>query len=219
VKNQRYQPTVRAYLLVGLLFVCAAFLPGTASAAVNIPVVNPSFETLPSSFPTGGDSTGLWSAAPIPGWTNAGDSGQYQPAGVVFSTVPDGATVAYSNGPMISQTVGATVQDGVTYTLSAYLGARPDLPFTGTADLFVNGTPYLAIGTAPTAGNWSLYTATYTGTSADVGQPITIQLNAGTPQGDYDNVTLSATPEPGFYGLLALGLSGLGVFVRRRSRS
>jgi hypothetical protein len=47
-----------------------------------------------------------------------------------------------------------------------------------------------------------------------------LKIPGGGGDSDYQDVvaqiTTSATPEPGFYGLLALGLSGLGVVVRRR---
>jgi hypothetical protein len=112
---------------------------------------------------------------------------------------------------------------GVVYTLQADLGWRNDLPtFLGSADLLVNGNQYFATGAAPAQGNFSNFTATYTGLAADAGDSITIQLNTPGEQGDFDNVRLSSgiasvVPEPGSLGLLAAGLTGLFAVARRKS--
>jgi len=99
--------------LMGLLTLMA-----TAASAGPITVNNPSFETLPpGGLPIGCGTGCSFSEAAIPGWTNGGFSGQFIPGTQVgnffaFNTIPDGITVAYSNGGTISQTVGATVQAG-----------------------------------------------------------------------------------------------------------
>jgi hypothetical protein len=88
-------------------------------------------------------------------------------------------------------------------------------PSLGTADLLVNGVMYAALGTAPTTGNWSTFTASYLGLPADAGSAITIELRTSGAQGDFDNVVLSdsltsAVPEPStlwlFGGALLIGL-------------
>jgi hypothetical protein len=168
----------------------------------------------------------------IPAWTATGgvSFGEFQPGTqdgttTYFSTIPDGITVAYTNDATISQTVGATVQTDVVYTLQVSLGWRNDLPsFVGSADLLVSGNQYLATGVTPAQGNWSVFTATYTGLAGDAGDPITIQLNDG--QADFDNVLLSdnltAAPAPvighGLPGVLAIGsvLFGATLFQRRK---
>jgi hypothetical protein len=75
-----------------------------------------------------------------------------------FDTMPNGITGAFIGAPgvgTISQTVGTTVQAGMTYSLQVDLGWRKDSPaFTGTADLLVNGTRYAASGVSPVQGNW-----------------------------------------------------------------
>src|SRR5579872_6478929 len=121
--------------LLSLLFVA------TGRADI-ISVANASFETLPSGgLPNSCSGTGCaYSVGAIPDWTVSGSSRQFQPgAGPYFNSLPDGPTSAYSNGGVISQTVGDTVQAGVTYTLMVDLGYRTDAAFDGSADLLING--------------------------------------------------------------------------------
>ena len=78
----------------------------------------------------------------------------------------------------------------------------------------------LKSGTAPAAGNFSNYTATYTGLAGDVGKTIGIQLSATQSQGDFDNVRLNdstaSAPEPGTAFLGVLGLAAMLPVVRMR---
>ncbi len=198
-------------------------------ANINIAVVNPSFEILPQGGLNFSDcavttlncsySNGLT----IPGWMTTGTAayiGQFQPGTLgsthYFTTLSDGLTSAYSTaGGQIAQTVTATAQAGITYSLFVDLGRRNDADFLGTASLVIGSNTILATGLAPTPGNWSTFVASYTASLADNGAPIQILLNSSGQQGNYDNVVLSATPEPGFYAVLAIGLSGLA-FARRR---
>jgi len=212
--------------LMGLLTLMA-----TAASAGPITVNNPSFETLPpGGLPIGCGTGCSFSEAAIPGWTNGGFSGQFIPGTQVgnffaFNTIPDGITVAYSNGGTISQTVGATVQAGVVYTLQVDLGWRNDDPtFLGSADLLVNGNQYFSTDATPVQGNFSNFTATYTGLAADVGDSITIQLNTPGQQGDFDNVRLSdnlaSVPAPALgSGPATFAVLGgaLALFYRKRS--
>lgn len=215
-----------------ILLAAACFSVSEASAT-TITVNNASFETLPGGgLPIGCGTACSYSIDLIPGWTNSGFSGQFQPGApattAYLNSVPDGLTVAYTNGPMIDQVVGATVQDGVTYTLTVDLGSRNDTGFGSAAGLFIGGNFYAATGTVPTAGNWSTFTATFTGTAATAGDAIDIQLLMTGAQGDFDNVQLSdntsgsgssVVPEPSSLSLLALGLCGVAGVVRRKFRS
>ena len=72
-----------------------------------------------------------------------------------------------------------------------------------------------AIGIVPTAGNWSPFTATFTGSAADAGESITIRLVSTGVQGNFDDVQLTAVPEPSFMGVVGIGLAGLLAFARR----
>lgn len=192
---------------------------GTAWADVSITVLNPSFEILPASGLnlTCCNTYGPYNDGSIPGWTlsNPGQ-GEWMPNTVL--TAPDGVNVAYSNGGTIAQTVAPTIVAGDVYTMTVELGARLDTPFDGTAYLFAGATPYAAIGSAPAPGTWSTYSASFVGTSLNEGESITIQLNSSGVQGDYDNVNLSYTPEPGFYVALLIGLGGLVFAARLRGR-
>ena len=118
----------------------AGLMLGIASAAWAAPITvnNPSFEILPAGGLPFGCGTGCsFSGGSIPGWSTSGTGlGQFQP-GVhlgnltLFNSLSDGPTSAYSNSGPISQTVGATVQAGVIYTLLVDIGDRNDLPALG----------------------------------------------------------------------------------------
>lgn len=206
-----------------------AFLTVSAFAS-PILVGNASFETLPGGglpFTCGVGCSYDGAGSPIPNWTTTGTDGQFQPgtnAGnfTFFSTLSDGITSAYSNGGTISQTVIPTVALGITYILQVDLGRRNDLASTGSAGLLVNGNLIGAVGVAPTAGNWSTFTASYTGLAADVGKAITIQLASSGIEGNFDNVRLAdsittgAVPEPATATVFALGLAALFASSRRK---
>jgi hypothetical protein len=206
-----------------MLVVCTAH-------ATPIFVDNFSFETLPGgSLPFGCGTDCSYGFDTIPGWDSTGSSGQFRPGPpattTYFDSVPDGTTIAFTNGGSISQTVLATVDVGFIYTLLVEQGVRNDFPDPGLVELLIGGVPIFATGVpaAPGSGGWSTYTATYVGTVADFGKSIGISLVSASAQGDWDNVRLdavgpSATPEPLSLALLGIGLAALGM-TRRRNQA
>ena len=220
-----------SFLRVGLPVLVWTLSFASQTFAGPITVNNPSFETvggggLPFLCGTG---CSFSNDSVIPGWTTVGPAGLFRPGPpantTYFNTVPDGVTIAYSDNGTISQTVAPAVQLGVVYTLMVSLGVRKDLGSDpGTEALLINGIAYIATGVAPTAGNWSTFTATYTGLAADVGLPITIRLATTGVEGDWDNVVLNstagtATPEPAVGALIGLVLLAWAGITRHKSRA
>jgi hypothetical protein len=203
-------------------------LAAAPAFASPIFVNNYSFETLPAGGMTTSCATGgCISGGPvaIPGWTSTALSGQGQvqlvatpPGTPQWNSVPDSSTFAFSNGPTIYQTVG-TVAAGHVYTLQVDVGERIGFPVTGSIDLLINGNTYTGTGTPPTAGNWSNYIATYTGTTADAGQAIVIELHSSGAQAGFDNVRLDFAPEPASFLLIGPALLFLGLRKIRTVRS
>jgi hypothetical protein len=204
------------------------FVP-VLSLASSITVVNPSFEIQPGTGLPFSDSTGSWSlGVNIPGWISSdpANSGEFQPvtqgAPPPFNSLDNGPTSAWvRQGTTLSQTVGALVQLGAEYTLLVDVAWRNDKATNGTADLLINGNRYMATGPTLVRGDWTTLSATYVATSADVGAPITIELNANTyvwnTQGNFDNVRLDdpAVPEPALGGVV--GACFIGLILRRRA--
>jgi hypothetical protein len=225
--------TTKVVLFGALLLFGIAFLAPCGFAS-EVPVMNPSFETLPSgglNHPCPGNNC-EFSLGGIPGWTVPGgttNTGQFRPSisghGHIFDTFApnNGEISAFSNGPTISQTLGTTVQAGLDYTFTVDLGHRNDQSFGSSADLLLSGGPHhpqtiVAMGKTPVGGHWSTFTATFTGNSSNVGDLITIQLNSHGGQGNFDSVSLTAVPEPGTMLLFGSGLLLLFsiIIVRRK---
>jgi hypothetical protein len=69
---------------------------------------------------------------------------------------------------------------------------------------------------APPSGGWSLWTASYVAGVSNA--PITIALISNGTQGNFDNVSLTATPLPSTWTMLIAGFIGLGFFAYRGSK-
>ena len=206
--------------MAGLLVAC---FPAWGDALI---VNNSSFENLPTGGLNVKDASGAYELGAVPGWNALGSAvGEMQPiVGSWFNSLPDGPTVAFvANGNVLYQDIGVAMAN-TTYTLSVDVGARNDVAFGGSVMLSVNGVQYEAVGGAPTAGNWSTYTFTYTTLKPDVGAQIYIDLMAArNVEAAFDDVQLTAmsdsgVPEPGTAALSGLFLAGIAIYKRRIAR-
>jgi hypothetical protein len=208
----------------GLAIALLGVLVSAVGNAAVISVNNASFETFNPLNQTGCGANCAFNVASIPGWVNGGTSGSFRPGNpantTYFDSIPDGEIIAYSNDSTITQTVAATVQAGLLYTLMVDVGNRKEQNFTGSVELLIGSTVIAATGVAAPEGAFSTYTALYTGLLADVGKSITIRLSSAGAQGNFDNVRLSDStgslvPEPATIGLMGLAV-GLLAFSRKR---
>jgi hypothetical protein len=183
-----------------------------------IPLSNPSFE-LPEC-PNDGD----YVTGQADGWNLGGGSlGVANPTSAWFGPeAHDGQNVGYANdGCDFYQVVsGETFQDNLTYTLSVYVG-RPELEGSGGSvriqirDTVLDDPVVFQEFSIPENHQWYLCSVSYTAMSANEGHGIGISLRtvSGT-QLEYDDVTLTKTPEPATMGLLLAG--GLALAYRRK---
>jgi hypothetical protein len=192
---------------------------GMTARAGSIIIQNPSFET-----DVLGD--GAYNGA-ISDWTNlnGGSEGAFNPnVGTSYYTSAGlaqivGNNVAYSNGGVISQTLGTNFAPNTTYTLSLLVGDRSDVNnsgttfsyglYDGTTALPVDSsgllaeTPAFGVDTNVTdpsenpapanKGTFITETLTYTTGAGALADPIEIELYASSVQYDFDNVTLSSS--------------------------
>jgi len=221
--------------VVTALAICGFTAIATSVHAAPIPVVNPSFETLPSGGLPFGCGTGCaYSAGDIPGWVDMGGGGVWQPGPAAgnftyLNSVPDGSRVAYTNGGYIWQQIG-TVQPGAIYQLLIDIGFRKDYIDPGNAWLQINdpgntiveqSSPFAAGTSAQFSGDWETYLATLSPDQSFVGHPLYVVLSSSGVQGDFDNVRVSdnlrvnAVPEPLTLSLFGAGLAGAAALRRR----
>ncbi|MFT5526780.1 MAG: hypothetical protein ACI9HK_004760, partial [Pirellulaceae bacterium] len=159
-----------------------------------ITVNNFSFEN-PAHVP--GGSNGI-----IPDWVD-GDgadagAGTFDPTASRYPLgLSDGENVAFSNGPSISQVVGANLTAGQKYRLQVDVGNRNDIVFPGF-DLQLRAGGVVLAGadeTTVTVPDGGFATATVEFIvpvgHAQLGQPLEIVLDSDGGQTNFDNVRLS----------------------------
>lgn len=208
--------------LFALLSILAlGFIPAPASAD-TIAITNASFEQITNPLIYTSPGIGIWNTGPIPGWT--GVAGSWQPGPGAFTSVPDGNTVAFSNGGTLSQALSASLALNTTYTLSVAVGHRLDgtdgYPAAYTIELLAGSMVLNSISGFSgdiNKGTFQDVSFNYTTGAMPLMGNLGIELISGGTQSDFDNVRLSATPapEPGSLALLGTGL-GLMFFVFRR---
>ena len=185
---------------------CLAMSANAASVTIN----NHDFSS--GSFPV------------VTGWDSDNNSG-------VNSATPFGSALWINFNGLVSQTTGATIDEGTTYTLTVDIGQQINWPGDGGVIRLYGSDlgPTVALaefdsGTLPAAGDTLLnQTTSFVATAGqDTGQFIGVALIGGTGevansvQVRFDNVRLDAeaVPEPSTTALLGLG--GLALVLRRR---
>jgi hypothetical protein len=107
-------------LVIALLFALPLY------AQTPVPIVNPSFDVTPSVPNFSQGEGGAWgSTAPV-GWNmTGGNGGLWQPdtSSCGYKSIPDGITVAWSDGATFSQDLGP-IQSNTIYTVTVYVGHR-----------------------------------------------------------------------------------------------
>lgn len=230
--------------LAGVLAVWA-FASSPAYATSMLTIQNPSFEmptlgqggytnnTVPDwTVTTTGSANSVGVYYPYIGCSSGDD---YCPTsdGLSGKGVPNGNQVLYLgndsvSAETVSQTLSATLQKNATYTLGIYAGCRysycgtswganPTIEFFAGSTLLDTWTvPY------PGQGQWEDETFTYTtpnNNNAGLdGLAITLEiLYNGSTQADFDEVTLTSSPEPASLAIFGTALIGFG-WLRRRGR-
>jgi hypothetical protein len=166
------------------------------------------------------------------GWTCSGGScGAFNPTTASFT--PDnplaapaqGVNFAYSNGGVISQSVGINVASQGIYTLTVAVGNRLDNAFPGYLVELVAGSTVVATdntGVTPLKGQFLNSIISYTApvSGPTIGQALSIRLSSVGIQTAFDNVRLdAAVPEPGTWSMLLIGFGAMAAGIRRKIRA
>jgi hypothetical protein len=174
-----------------------AIASASAQVPVSIPIVNPLFveDQLACSPGRNCDSSS------VTGWLVGPGTGVFKTSTAQFQIAPAGGLyVAFLGGPSVTgsilQTLGATLQANVTYTLKVTVGARADEPFTGYEAVLLAGNVIVAAGNkaTPVGGGFATEVLTYSSgaTPAQLGKPLQIFVKSlGTGQVDVSAVTLT----------------------------
>ena len=205
------------------------FLIPLVIQATPIAIVNAGFETAPITegqytvLPGIGDSTGINTLNPAPGWSVSGYAGLWNPAGTTyFDSVPEGTNIAYgeSANSSFSQILSSTLLANTVYTLQVEVGRRKDRTFGGyRVQLLAGGNLLLEDNTTKVPASNTFLTSTVSFITASshayLGQNLEIRLISLGGQTNFDNVRLDAvTTVPEISSLYLLVFSILLYFLK-----
>ena len=212
-------------LLNKVFVVCAMGMLMSGALFADIGIANNSFEVPAVGVQSYGAFTYIGPGT-VGGWTY-GPGGGVAGNGSGFTSgnapAPDGTQVLFLQGPVATASQGLSgFQNGVQYTLSFYLSTRqnygdPSQVLNVTLDnqsLFTGLTPALGPGYTLESVSFATGAGSHTLEFAGLDRGVDATLFL-----DDVSITSAATPEPGLYGILALGLTGLITAVQRRKIS
>lgn len=209
---------------IAFAIVCAAMSMALSINAATLTINNPGFEA---------DllGNGVFSYT-LTGWTpNLGCCGigfQNPTTGMFASgTSIEGDNFAYGNGGGFGyyQVLSNTFAPNTTYTFSMMVGHRLDLGFGGYLLALRAGPSFLTPAVAsltgasdPGSGQWALQSLVYSTsfTGAELGQSILISFGSNGIQTEFDQATVTATPEPATLGLIGASLVAVGVQRKKK---
>jgi hypothetical protein len=173
--------------------------------------------------------TGSWTVTAPTDWTLGGSGGVWQPLLYPAAGLgpADGQQIGYLNGGTMSQDLGVILQPNTTYNLSIEVAGRADgyNPGTGYSVSLYAGSPSGTLLTSVTpvtpTSTWTTLTASYSSAIVPSGD-LFVVISSPATQFDFDNVVVSAVPEPttmiaGALLLLPFGASTLRMLRKSRT--